>query len=57
LLEQQISELEQEKGRIEAAFSSGTLSAEELTLHSDRFAILLKEIEIKSNRWLELSDR
>ena len=57
LLEKEIAELEAEKERIEGAFSSGTLSAEELLDYSDRFAILLKEIGIKSDRWLELSDR
>jgi ATP-binding cassette subfamily F protein uup len=57
LLETEITHLEEEKTLIEAALSSGILSTEELSEKSERFALILKEIEIKSDRWLELSEK
>jgi ABC transport system ATP-binding/permease protein len=57
LLEKQIGALESEKGAIEVALHSGALSAEELTSKSNRFAGLLKELEVLSDRWLELSEK
>jgi len=56
-LESEISKLEKEKAEIETALSSGILSPEELSEKSERFAILLKETGIKTDRWLELSEK
>ena len=56
-LETEISQLEKEKTEIVNALSSGVLSPEELSAKSERFAILLKEIGMKSDRWLELSEK
>ncbi len=53
----EIDELESEKARIEQELSSGTLSIEALTSHSERIAQLIDEIDEKSMRWLELSER
>jgi ATP-binding cassette subfamily F protein uup len=56
-LETEIFHLEQEKAGIETALSSGVLPPEELSEKSERFAFLLKEIGIKSDRWLELGEK
>lgn len=51
-----VEALEQEKKEIEAAFSSGTLSVEEITEKSKRLPELERELDEKSTRWLELSE-
>jgi ABC transport system ATP-binding/permease protein len=56
-LETEITKLEAEKDEIETGLSSGTLSPDELTLKSERYSALLKEIAMKSDRWLELSEK
>jgi ATP-binding cassette subfamily F protein uup len=56
-LETEISQLEEEKSKIESALSSCVLTPGELSEKSERFAVLLKEIEMKSERWLELSEK
>ena len=56
-LETEISRLEEEKSKIESALSSGILAPGELTGKSERFALLLIEIGLKSDRWLELSEK
>lgn len=56
LLGEEIPRLEAEKAAIEAAMSSGTLSADELMAKSERIAALIDEIDVKSMRWLELSE-
>jgi ATP-binding cassette subfamily F protein uup len=56
-LESEIAQLEEEKIKIESALSSGTLSATDLSEKSERFSVLLKEIGIKSDRWLILSEK
>ncbi len=56
LLGEEIPRLEAEKAAIEAAMSSGSLSAEELIAESERIAALIDEIDVKSMRWLELSE-
>lgn len=55
-LEQEIATLEAEKGEIEAALCSGTLSVEELTEKSKRLPVLTELIDEKTMRWLELSE-
>jgi len=56
-LEQEIETLESEKNEIESSLQSGLLSPEELTGKSNRFALLLKELEIKIDRWIILGER
>ena len=56
-LEQDIACLEAEKREIEAALSSGTLSVAEITEKSIRLPQLNEELDGKSMRWLELSER
>lgn len=56
LLGEEIPRLEAEKAAIEAAMSSGSLSTEELIAESERIAALIDEIDVKSMRWLELSE-
>lgn len=56
-LEQSIEALENEKAGLEKALGSGKLSAEELIEKSERIGIVLVELDQKTDRWLELSDR
>jgi len=55
-LNEEIPRLEAEKKAIEESMSNSTLAGDELLKQSHRFAQLLEEIEIKSNRWLELGE-
>ncbi|MCX6245290.1 MAG: ABC-F family ATP-binding cassette domain-containing protein [Bacteroidetes bacterium] len=56
-LEAEITKLDDEKNEIESFLSSGTLSPDELTLKSQRYSDLQKEISEKTDRWLELSEK
>lgn len=56
LLGEEIPRLEAEKAALETEMSSGTLSADELMAKSERIAALIDEIDVKSMRWLELSE-
>jgi ATP-binding cassette subfamily F protein uup len=56
-LEQQISDLENEKSSLETALNSGSMSSDDLIKASARFADLLKELETAGERWIELADR
>lgn len=56
-LEREIAVLEQEQRTIEEQLCSGTLSVEELTEKSRRLPALKDELDEKSMRWLELSER
>jgi len=56
-LEQEIALLEHEKMDIEATLQSGTLNSDELTKKSERWAAIIPEIEGKTERWMELSER
>ncbi len=56
-LDTQIPALESEKAELEALLSSGTLSHEELTRTAERIGTLIDEIDEKTMRWLELSER
>ena len=51
-----IPQLEAEKAQIEAELSSGSLSNDELITKSSRIGELISDIEIKTMRWLELSE-
>ncbi len=55
-LEIEIAQLESEKGELEAALCSGTLSVDELTEKSKRLPILTSELEEKTMRWFELGE-
>ncbi|MBO6217696.1 MAG: ABC-F family ATP-binding cassette domain-containing protein, partial [Prevotella sp.] len=56
-LEKDIALLEEEQKKTEEALSSGNLSVDEITATSIRFAQLKDEIDQKSMRWLELSEK
>ncbi|MBQ9147109.1 MAG: ABC-F family ATP-binding cassette domain-containing protein [Rikenellaceae bacterium] len=56
-LDAEIPALESEKAELEALLSSGTLSHEELTRTAERIGTLINEIDEKTMRWLELSER
>ncbi|MCK5823296.1 MAG: ATP-binding cassette domain-containing protein, partial [Bacteroidales bacterium] len=55
-LEKGIQDLEDEKNNLEKEISSGTLPQKELIAKSNRLGEVLKTIDLKSNRWLELSE-
>lgn len=55
-LEKDIEALEEEKSKIEAALSSGTISVEEITALSKRLPQVNDELDGKSMRWLELDE-
>ena len=55
-LEKDIACLEQEQAQIEQELCSGRLTVEELTEKSRRLPQLKDEIDMKSMRWLELSE-
>ncbi len=55
-LEKDIAVLEAEKKQTEEALCSGLLPVDQLTEKSKRFPLLLKELEDKTMRWLELSE-
>jgi ABC transport system ATP-binding/permease protein len=56
-LEKEIAMLEEEKAVIETDLQSGVLNPDTLTLRSERWAAIIPEIEAKTDRWMELSDR
>lgn len=56
-LDAEIPALESERAELEALLSSGTLSHEELTRTAERIGTLIDEIDEKTMRWLELSER
>lgn len=55
-LEEEISKLEAQKNMIENLLCSGELSIEELTDLSKKLPQIIDEIDVKSLRWLELSE-
>ncbi|MCL1932675.1 MAG: ABC-F family ATP-binding cassette domain-containing protein [Candidatus Azobacteroides sp.] len=57
LLEQEISELEAEQSRLEIELSSGTLSSDDLQTKSKRIARIIEESDMKTLRWIELSEK
>ena len=56
-LEEEIPRLEEEKKSLEEAMSTGTLPTEELLEKSARIAQVIDEIDEKTMRWLELSEK
>lgn len=55
-LDAEIPQLEAEKTELEMLMSSGTLSNDELLAKSERFTLLMEELDEKTMRWLELSE-
>ncbi len=55
-LEKDLESLEREKADIEASFNDGSLSHENVMKNSERLGVVLKEIDLKSERWIELSE-
>ncbi len=51
-----IPKMEEEKSKLEAELSSGTLSNDELLTKSNRISELIDEIDEKTMRWMELSE-
>ncbi len=56
ILEKGIEELENEKNNLEKEISSSTLKQTELIEKSNRLGEVIKLIDLKSNKWLELSE-
>lgn len=56
-LEKEIDLLEAEMSEVKEALSGGKLSAEELQKKSKRFAEIEKELDEKTDRWVELSEK
>jgi len=57
LLEQMIPQLEVEQSNLEAELSSGTLSSGDLQTKSQRIAQIIGELDEKTLRWIELSEK
>jgi ATP-binding cassette subfamily F protein uup len=57
MLENEIARLETEKSEIEAGLESGNLDPQTLTKWSERWATIIPEIDGKTERWMELSER
>ncbi|MDG5798831.1 ABC-F family ATP-binding cassette domain-containing protein [Marinilabiliaceae bacterium ANBcel2] len=55
-IEKDIEKLEQEKAELENSLSSGSLSGEELNEVSLKLGEILKELDSKEERWLNLSE-
>jgi len=56
-LDKDIPALEAEQRQVESELSTGTLSSEELLSKSQRISEIIEELEEKSMRWLELSEK
>jgi ABC transport system ATP-binding/permease protein len=54
-LETELEQLENEKSNLENDLNSGTLKSEDLVTKSNRIGEVMKLIELKTDRWLELS--
>ena len=57
LLEKEIPELEAEQSNLEAELSNGTLSPDDLFAKSQRIGRIIEELEMKTMRWIELSEK
>ncbi len=56
-IEKSLESLESEKSQIESELGSGELSVADLTAKSERIALIIDQIDEKTMRWLELSER
>jgi len=54
-LEKEIAKLETQKEEIEHLFSTESLASEKITEHSDQLKKIIDSIEVKTERWFELS--
>lgn len=57
MIEKEMPQLEEEKRKLEADMSTGTLSFEALQQHGARIAEIVQLLEEKEMRWLELSEQ
>jgi ATP-binding cassette subfamily F protein uup len=55
-LENELELLEKEKYTIESSFNDSNLSPDQLIKNSERLGEIIKEIDVKSERWIELSE-
>ncbi|MDO4736912.1 MAG: ABC transporter C-terminal domain-containing protein, partial [Bacteroidia bacterium] len=55
-LEVEIAQLEQEKKELENSLSGGELTPTQLHEASVRIGVIIEQLDIKSLRWLELSE-
>lgn len=56
-LETDIAALESEKETLTASMNSGTMPFDRLQAASDRYKVILQELDTKEERWLELSEK
>ena len=56
-LEREIEKLEEEKSRLEAGFADGSISGDQIDQKSIELSDLIRAIEEKSDRWLELEEK
>ncbi|GHU79890.1 ABC transporter ATP-binding protein [Bacteroidia bacterium] len=56
-LEKEIPELEAEQSQLETELSSGTLPTDELLAKSQRISKIIEELDVKTIRWMELSEK
>jgi len=56
-LEKEIPALEAEQSQLEIELSSGTLSTDELLAKSQRISKIIEELDVKTIRWMELSEK
>ncbi|MDR0613999.1 MAG: ABC-F family ATP-binding cassette domain-containing protein [Dysgonamonadaceae bacterium] len=56
-LEKEIAGLEAEQSRLETELSSGTLSNDELSAKSQRIGKIMEDLDVKTVRWMELSEK
>ena len=56
-LEQQMPALQKEKVALENKMSTGTLDFQELQKTSERISTIIKLLDEKETRWLELSEK
>ena len=54
-LEKEISNLEKKRSDIESLFSSGSLTPEKINETSSQLEQIISDLELKEERWLELS--
>ena len=57
LIESEIKKIQQEKEQIETEITTGNMTSEELRKKSERFSEILKILDEKELRWLELSEK
>jgi ATP-binding cassette subfamily F protein uup len=56
-LEKEIPELEAEQSKLETELSSGVLSSNDLLAKSQKISLIIEELDTKTIRWMELSEK